>query len=111
MAGAAYYSPWGAIMLSIGSVGPALQTLDVSLATKNRSKILQKRFAALTTRRQQVAILAAHGLSNAAIAEKLDLTVGTVKSHLHATFKILDIRSRIELVTALLSRRTLKARF
>ena len=60
----------------------------------------KKRFFALTKRRQEVAMLATHGLSNPAIAEKLDLTEGTVKQHLHKIYKTLDLHSRIELLMA-----------
>jgi two-component system nitrate/nitrite response regulator NarL len=60
----------------------------------------KKRFFALTKRRQEVAMLAAYGLSNRAIAEKLDLTEGTVKIHLHQIYKRLDLHSKIELVMA-----------
>ena len=60
----------------------------------NRSKT----FEGLTERRRQVAILAAHGLSNREIAEKLSLSKNTVKCHLYKVFKQLDIRHRIALV-------------
>jgi ATP/maltotriose-dependent transcriptional regulator MalT len=89
--------------------GPTLQALDVSTATMNRSKTFEKRLFALTERRQQVAIFAAHGLSNRAIAEKLSLSEGTVKIHLHATYKKLDVHSRIELANALTDRSGSKA--
>ena len=59
------------------------------------------RLSALTNRRRQVAALAYRGLSNRAIAEKLGVTVGTIKVHLHAIYEKLDIHSRAELTTAL----------
>jgi DNA-binding NarL/FixJ family response regulator len=55
----------------------------------------------LTTRRRQVAKLACQGLSNRQIAEKLGVTEGTVKAHLHGIYEKLDISSRTELVNAL----------
>jgi DNA-binding NarL/FixJ family response regulator len=58
----------------------------------------------LTKRRREVATLARRGLSNREIAEKLGLTVGTVKAHLHAIYEKLDLRSRVELRTALAHR-------
>jgi DNA-binding NarL/FixJ family response regulator len=60
-----------------------------------------KRLRALTKRRRQVASLVLGGLSNREIAEKLGLTVGTVKTHLHSIYEKLDIHSRTELTTAL----------
>ena len=44
------------------------------------------------------------GLSNRAIAEKLGLTVVTVKVHMHAIFEKLDLHSRTELTSALTDR-------
>jgi two-component system nitrate/nitrite response regulator NarL len=69
------------------------------LAGLNRSGL-----AALTKRRRQVASLVCRGLSNRAIAEKLGLSEGTVKVHLHAIFEKLDLHSRTELTTALADR-------
>jgi two-component system nitrate/nitrite response regulator NarP len=58
----------------------------------------------LTKRRRQVARLACRGLSNREIAKKLGLTEGTVKIHLHAIYEKLNIRSRTELMPALVHR-------
>ena len=60
-----------------------------------------ERLAALTKRRQQVATLVCDGLSNKAIAEKLGVSEGTIKIHLHAIYESLGVRSRIELMIAL----------
>jgi DNA-binding NarL/FixJ family response regulator len=57
----------------------------------------------LTDRRRQVATLACQGFSNRQIAEELGMTVGTVKTHLHAIYEKLDIQSRTELATALMT--------
>jgi two-component system nitrate/nitrite response regulator NarL len=53
-----------------------------------------KGFATLTHRRRQVATLVLRGLSNREIAERLGMTVGTVKVHLHAMYEKLDVHSR-----------------
>jgi two-component system nitrate/nitrite response regulator NarP len=45
--------------------------------------------------------LACQGFSNRQIAEKLGVTEGTVKAHLHAIFEKLDVRSRRELAGSL----------
>jgi two-component system nitrate/nitrite response regulator NarL len=68
------------------------------VATKKHRR---SRLSALTKRRRQVATLACCGLSNRQIAEKLGVTEGTVKIHLHAIYEKLDIHSRTELTTAL----------
>jgi DNA-binding NarL/FixJ family response regulator len=67
---------------------------------KNR----RNRLAELTRRRRQVATLICRGLSNRAIAEKLGVTEGTVKIHVHAIYEKLDIHSRTELTTAFADR-------
>lgn len=64
----------------------------------NRSKRFKKRLRALTERRRQVAIFAAHGLSNRAIAEKLSLSEATVKNHLHKIYQKLNVHHKIDLV-------------
>jgi DNA-binding NarL/FixJ family response regulator len=63
-----------------------------------------KRLAALTDRQQQVATLVCDGLSNRAIAEKLGVTEGTVKCHLHAIYQKLGIHFRTALMVALADR-------
>jgi DNA-binding NarL/FixJ family response regulator len=73
----------------------------VLTAIRNRPRTFKKGFLALTARRQEVAMLAAHGLSNREIAQKLGVTEGTVKTHLHAIYEKLDVHSRTELTTAL----------
>jgi two-component system, NarL family, nitrate/nitrite response regulator NarL len=65
----------------------------------------EKQLTALTDRRRQVAILAWRGLSNRQIAEKLGVTEGTVKVHLHGIYEKLDMHSRTELANALIGRR------
>jgi len=63
-----------------------------------------QQLTALTERQQEVAALACQGLSNRIIADKLGLTEGTVKIHLVAIYKKLDVSSRTELMIALAGR-------
>jgi DNA-binding NarL/FixJ family response regulator len=63
-----------------------------------------ERFAALSHRHQEITSLVSGGLSNKQIAEKLGVTVGTVKSHLHAIYEQLGVRSRFALMIALAHR-------
>jgi two-component system, NarL family, nitrate/nitrite response regulator NarL len=67
-------------------------------------------FAELSHRQHQVVTLVCDGLSNKAIAEKLGVTEGTVKIHLHSIFEQLSVRSRIELMIALADREHGQAR-
>ena len=52
----------------------------------------------VTPRQMQVLRLMAHGLSNQEIAERLSLSLATVKSHVAALFEAFDARSRTETV-------------
>jgi DNA-binding CsgD family transcriptional regulator len=57
--------------------------------------------SALSYRERQVTDLACDGLSNKAIANRLGLSEGTVKIHLHKIYKRLGVRSRNALAAAL----------
>ena len=54
-------------------------------------------FFALSAREQEVVSLVCDGQSNKEIAAKLNVTEGTIKTHLHAIYDKLHVRSRIEL--------------
>lgn len=56
---------------------------------------------ALTDREQQIAQLAAQGLQNKEISEKLNLSVNTVRAHLRKIFDKLNIDRRSEIVKRL----------
>lgn len=57
----------------------------------------------LTSRERQVARMAARGLTNREIAERLTVSVRTVENHLHAAYHKLGLRSRAELAPAVIS--------
>ena len=57
----------------------------------------------LTGSQREVASLAAEGLTNREIAERLFVTIKTVETHLMAVYRKLGIRSRDELSEALLA--------
>ena len=59
------------------------------------------RLVLLSDREQQVAALVCEGLSNKAIARKLSVSEGTLKSHLHTVFQKLGVQSRYSLLVAL----------
>lgn len=58
------------------------------------------RRVALTHREQEVATLVCSGLSNKTVAQRLRVSEGTIKIHLHAVFQKLGIKSRSELIVA-----------
>ena len=59
-----------------------------------------KKYAGLTARERTVALLAADGLTNKAIARELGLHVGTVKAHMHSILQKLRIKTRKALIAA-----------
>jgi len=73
-----------------GARTPALDRVDLPLP--------------LTTREREVAILAARGLSNREIAERLVVSVRTVDNHLHHAYSKLGVAGREELRAILGSR-------
>ena len=52
----------------------------------------------LSSRERQVAELAANGMSNQQVADKLNITVRTVKEHMGSIFSKLGVRDRLHLV-------------
>jgi DNA-binding NarL/FixJ family response regulator len=57
----------------------------------------------LTRREEEIATLAAHGLSNREIAKRLVVSVRTVDNHLHSAYAKLGVSSRGELAPILLA--------
>ncbi len=56
----------------------------------------------LTPRQRQIVGLVCEGLSNAQIARRLFLTESTVKQHLRAAYKLLNVRNRVQAAKLLL---------
>jgi DNA-binding NarL/FixJ family response regulator len=52
----------------------------------------------LTPRERQVAVLVMRGLSNKDVARELELSDGTVKTHLHNIFQKLGTKNRYGLI-------------
>lgn len=57
-----------------------------------------KLYAPLTIKEKEVLSLVAKGLSNAECSERLNITVGTVKTHLNNLFWKMDVSSRTRMV-------------
>ena len=58
---------------------------------------------ALTARQREILELVGEGLTNAGIARRLFVAEGTVKQHLRATYKLLEVKSRTQAVEFLWS--------
>jgi DNA-binding NarL/FixJ family response regulator len=78
----------GKIVLSESTVSRGLVE---SLVAENPPDL-----GALTPRQREILELVCEGLSNAQIAERLFLTESTVKQHLYAAYKLLNVRNRIQ---------------
>lgn len=66
--------------------------------------IKKGRFSALTEREQQVAHLVSEGLSNKAIGQRLNVSEGTVKLHVHSIYKKLAVPGRIALAALVIKK-------
>src|SRR5918997_3447783 len=55
----------------------------------------------LTARQREILELAGEGLTNAGIARRLFLAEGTVKQHLRAIYRLLNVRSRVQAIKLL----------
>jgi len=80
--------------------GQWLERQTVSRALEkvlHREAGLQQVAALLTPREIELVKLTAAGLSNGAIAERLHITVGTVKVHLHRIYEKAKVKSRVAL--------------
>ena len=84
----------GEIVLSQSTVSKEL--VENLVAEKNSPDL-----GALTPRQREILELVSKGLSNAQIAERLFLTESTIKQHLYAAYKLLDVRNRIQAATLL----------
>jgi DNA-binding NarL/FixJ family response regulator len=78
---------------SVKKVRAGAMTVE-GISTSPKGSALQKR---LTPRQFEIAKLIADGCTNAEIAERLAITEGTVKTHLHTLYKKLGLGGRLEL--------------
>jgi DNA-binding CsgD family transcriptional regulator len=88
----------------VGAFGLAERANEEIAATGARPrKVLQTGLDALTASERRVAQLAADGMSNKEIAQTLFVTIKTVEVHLSHAYRKLEISSRAQLETALLT--------
>lgn len=80
----------------IPDVGGLLKTnpSPVPMNTSAQMECLLK----LSVRQRQILLMVADGLANKEIAARLDIAEGTVKAHMHAIFKHLDVTNRTQAV-------------
>jgi RNA polymerase sigma factor (sigma-70 family) len=89
---------------TVGALGLAERANEEIAATRARPrKVLQTGLDALTASERRVAQLAADGMSNREIAQTLSVTIKTVEVHLSHAYRKLEISSRAQLDTALLT--------
>jgi two-component system NarL family response regulator len=96
-------APTSEILTAIRVVGGGGQYISHSVAAKAMRRVSQ---VGLTRREQDVLVQIAEGCSNKDIACRLDMTEGTVKTHVKAILAKLDAMSRTEAV-AIAARRGL----
>jgi len=91
LSGGSYVPPvLGGVEGKAGLAGTG-ETVSASVATKDI-------FPDLTRRQREVLALLAEGLSNQEIGERLDLNLSTVKSHVTAILRTLDVENRTQAV-------------
>lgn len=70
-------------------------------ALGGESRVQEETLSALTQRERAVALSVAAGNSNKVVARELDITERTVKAHLGAVFRKLQVRDRMQLILML----------
>lgn len=86
------------LVLRLASKGEVVipKELINELVMKPEEKEIQVGFPPLTYRKLEVLELVAEGLSNAQIARRLCLSESTIKQHLYAIYKHLEVKNRFE---------------
>ena len=87
-----------------GGVLPALSP-DLAPAGEGRDEIVDDTMAVLTEREREIMRLVSEGLSNKAVARRLNIAQGTIKVHLHHVYQKLEINNRTVLAALAISKR------
>jgi DNA-binding CsgD family transcriptional regulator len=85
---------WGVVGIAIGNRALRLRFQKRLPAETFEERLLSR---GLSAREREIALLMAEGLTNKEIAEKLFISVPTVKTHAFRFFRKLEIRNRVEL--------------
>jgi DNA-binding NarL/FixJ family response regulator len=83
----------GGIWLEKDAIGRALEKLF------QREESHPPRAAALTPRETDIVRMVAQGMGNREVGERLFISAGTVKTHLHAIYEKLGLKGRVQLAT------------
>lgn len=75
---------------------PAIATRLIDYFATNRTLVPQEVFPELTDREREILVLIARGESNAAIADKLFITVKTVRNHVSNIYNKLQVADRAQ---------------
>lgn len=78
-----------------------LKAPNSTTLSRSRAVLSEARQSALTIRQREVAHLLAQGCANKAIAGRLAMSEGTVKVHVGAIFRALNVSNRTEAVLAI----------
>jgi DNA-binding NarL/FixJ family response regulator len=81
-----------------GADGAAMQGAAQCAAPAERLAPIDEDLAALSERERQVLVLAAEGLSTQEMADKLNLSKGTVKNYLSRIYEVLGLGNRADTV-------------
>lgn len=85
--------------ISAGSIWLGPDILQKMIQSVTNSQTLENHWKEIVTdREQQVALLVLESKSNKEIAEQLNITERTVKSHIHNVFQKFDVSDRLSLV-------------
>ncbi|MGG7464088.1 MULTISPECIES: response regulator [unclassified Plantibacter] len=76
----------------------ATRELFAHFDSRPEAPAVPERYRSLTSREQEIFLLAASGLSNSEIAAKEFLSEATVKTHISRIFGKLEVRDRVQLV-------------
>jgi DNA-binding NarL/FixJ family response regulator len=104
LAGGQYLPPQ--LMQVLGGDASAVEVASAPIAGRLLSDrgFDAARLALLSPRQKEVFALLASGLSNKMIARQLDVTEGTVKSHVATIFDVLNVHNRVSAVARARSR-------
>lgn len=99
---------WSLLRLAGASHDAILTGADIYVLRRTASGLPERieqfgRLHSLTARQKQIVALCLQGHHNASIAERLDITVGSVKNHKLRLYEKLDVTTERELVSAILT--------